>query len=185
MTSLRKFYLKRCRLKVSLIAAMSEDRVIGIDNQLPWKLPADLAWFKKNTLHKPIVMGRKTWESLPFRPLPGRDNIIISRDKGYQARNKKNAVVEQAIICSSIDEAIAYASQQKHEELMFIGGATLYEQVLEKADKVYLTLVRGEFKGDAWFPQIDFTQWQEIYSQDNIPDENNPHYYRFSIYERK
>ena len=77
-------------MKISLIAAMAEDRVIGVDNKLPWKLPADLAWFKKNTLNKPIVMGRKTWESLPFRPLPGRDNIIITRDNSYQARNKKN-----------------------------------------------------------------------------------------------
>ncbi len=171
-------------MKISLIAAMAEDHVIGIDNKLPWKLPADLAWFKKNTLNKPIVMGRKTWESLPFRPLPGRDNIIITRDKFYQANNKKNELVEDAIICCSVDEAIDYARQKGHKELMFIGGATLYEQVLEKTDCLYLTWVKGEFDGDAWFPEIDFSNWQEDYFQDNVPDENNLHHYRFSIYSR-
>ena len=171
-------------MKISIIAAMAEDRVIGIDNKLPWKLPADLAWFKKNTLNKPIVMGRKTWESLPFRPLPGRDNIIISRDKKYQAINNKNEPVAGAIICGSVDEAIDYASSRGNKELMFIGGATLYEQTLEKADCLYLTQVKGKFKGDAWFPEIDFSNWQETYFQDNTPDENNSHHYRFSIYSR-
>lgn len=172
-------------MKISLIAAMAEDRIIGIDNKLPWKLPADLAWFKKNTLNKPIVMGRKTWESLPFRPLPGRDNIIITRDKTYQAVNKKDELISSAIICSSIDEAVDYAISQGHEELMFIGGATLYEQVLERVDCLYLTQVKGQFEGDVWFPEIDFSQWSESYSQDNVPDESNPHHYRFSIYDRK
>lgn len=171
-------------MKISLIAAMAEDRVIGIDNKLPWKLPADLAWFKKNTLNKPIVMGRKTWESLPFRPLPGRDNIIITRDKNYQANNTKNEVVSSVIVCSSIDDAIDYAKKQKNEELMFIGGATLYEQVLEKVDCLYLTQVKGKFEGDAWFPEIDFSDWREDYFEDNDPDESNPHHYRFSIYYR-
>ncbi len=172
-------------MKISLIAAMADDRVIGLNNKLPWKLPADLAWFKKNTLNKPIVMGRKTWESLPFRPLPGRDNIIITRDKNYQAVNKNHQLISDAIICSSIDEAIAYAQNKGHEELMFIGGATLYEQVLEKVDRLYLTLVKGQFAGDAWFPEIDFSNWREHYSQENVPDEDNLHHYRFSIYERR
>lgn len=163
---------------------MAEDRVIGINNKLPWKLPADLAWFKKNTLNKPIVMGRKTWESLPFRPLPGRDNIIITRDKSYQAMNKKEDWISSAIICSSIDESIDYAKAQGHEELMFIGGATLYEQVLDKVDCLYLTLVKGQFEGDAWFPEINFSKWSENYFEDNEPDENNRHHYRFSIYNR-
>ncbi len=172
-------------MKISLIAAMADDRVIGLNNKLPWKLPADLAWFKKNTLNKPIVMGRKTWESLPFRPLPGRDNIIITRDKNYQAVNKNHQLISDAIICCSIDEAIAYAQNKGHEELMFIGGATLYEQVLEKVDRLYLTLVKGQFAGDAWFPEIDYSNWREHYSQENVPDEDNLHHYRFSIYERR
>ncbi len=169
-------------MKISLIAAMAEDRVIGIDNKLPWKLPADLAWFKKNTLNKPIVMGRKTWESLPFKPLPGRDNIIITRDKTYQAKNRKNELITDAIICASVDEAINYANKKGHEELMFIGGAMLYTQVLERADCLYLTLVKGRFAGDAWFPEINFSHWQERFSEDHEPDNDNPHHYRFSIY---
>ena len=164
---------------------MAENRVIGINNQLPWKLPADLAWFKKNTLNKPIVMGRKTWESLPFRPLPGRDIILITRDNSYQAWNNRNARVDRAIVRSSVDEAIQYAIDRQFDELMFIGGATLYEQVLEQVDCLYLTLVKGQFEGDAWFPEIDWSQWQETYCQDNEPDEQNRHHYRFSIYQRQ
>lgn len=166
-------------MKISLIAAMAENRVIGINNKLPWKLPADLAWFKKNTLKKPIVMGRKTWESLPFKPLPDRENIIISRDKHYQAKN--NEVIHSVTLCTSINNAIDYAHKQKYQELMFIGGAMLYEQVLERTDRLYLTQVQGVFAGDAWFPEIDFSQWQESYSEEHQPDKNNPHYYRFSI----
>ncbi|MCU7835556.1 MAG: type 3 dihydrofolate reductase [gamma proteobacterium symbiont of Taylorina sp.] len=171
-------------MKISLIAAMAENHVIGCNNKLPWHLPADLGWFKKNTLNKPIVMGRKTWESLPFRPLPGRVNIIVSRDKLYQPLNQKNEVVSEAIIVTSVDEAIEKANQEGLSELMFIGGAMLYKQVLDKADYLYLTLVKGNFEGDAWFPELDFTQWQENFHQDNEPDDNNHHHYSFIIYQR-
>ncbi len=171
-------------MKISLIAALSEDRVIGLNNQLPWTLPADLAWFKKNTLNKPIVMGRKTWESLPFKPLPKRLNIVISRDHNYQAKNTKGKVVESAIVCTSIDEAIDYAQQQKHEELMCIGGAMLYSQILKQADCLYLTWVQGTFAGDAWFPDVDLNQWHETFSQNYQADSDNKHDYRFTIYHR-
>ena len=163
---------------------MAENRVIGINNQLPWRLPADLGWFKKNTLNKPIVMGRKTWESLPFRPLPGRLNIIISRDENYQALNTRSEVVLDTLVVASVDEAIKKARQKNLAELMFIGGATLYQQVLDKVDNLYLTMVKGTFEGDAWFPKVDFSQWQEVFHQDNEPDENNPHHYSFKIYQR-
>jgi dihydrofolate reductase len=164
---------------------MSEERVIGIDNQLPWHLPADLGWFKQNTLNKPVVMGRKTWESLPFRPLPGRANVIVTRDKSYQPLNKKGEPVSDAILVGSVDEAIEVAKKKQFSELMFIGGAMLYEQVLEQVDCLYLTWVQGEFKGDAWFPEIDFSQWQETFRQDNEPDEKNSHHYSFCIYQRR
>ena len=164
---------------------MAENRVIGINNQLPWRLPADLGWFKQNTMNKPIVMGRKTWESLPFRPLPGRVNIIVSRDKNYQPLNKKNELVSDVIVVVSVDDAIQKAQQKNLSELMFIGGAMLYEQVLDKVDSLYLTLVKGNFDGDAWFPEIDFSQWQESFHQDNQPDEKNPHHYSFIIYQRR
>lgn len=177
--------IRKVLLKISLIAAMSEDRVIGINNQLPWHLPADLGWFKKNTLNKPVVMGRKTWESLPFRPLPKRPNVIVTRDKDYQAVNSKGEPVADAILVGSVDEAIALAKEKNFSELMFIGGAMLYKQVLNRVDNLYLTLVKGEFEGDAWFPEIDFSQWQETFHQDNEPDEKNSHHYSFCIYQRK
>lgn len=163
---------------------MAENRVIGINNQLPWHLPADLGWFKKNTLNKAIVMGRKTWESLPFRPLPGRTNIIVTRDVHYQVLNSKEQPVSDVVLVGSVDEAIALAEQRDFSELMFIGGAMLYEQVLAKVDCLYLTLVSGDFKGDAWFPKIDYSQWRETFRQNNEPDENNRHHYSFRIYER-
>ena len=171
-------------MKISLIAAMAEDRVIGLNNRLPWKLPADLAWFKKKTLNKPVVMGRKTWESLPFKPLPDRENIIITRNTDYQAMNNKNKLVPSAIICYSIDEAIDYANKQNYQELMFIGGAMLYEQVLKYADCLYLTQVKGTFDGDAWFPEIDFSHWQQSYNEIHKPNKENPHYYQVKIYQR-
>ncbi len=163
---------------------MAENRVIGINNKLPWHLPADLAWFKQNTLNKPIVMGRKTWESLPFRPLPGRVNIIVSRNEDYQPLNTKNKIVEEALVVDSVNSAIKKAESENLSELVFIGGAMLYEQVLNKVDTLYLTLVKEDFDGDAWFPEIDFTQWQESFHQDNEPDEKNPHHYSFKIYQR-
>jgi len=163
---------------------MAENRVIGINNKLPWHLPADLAWFKQNTLNKPIVMGRKTWESLPFRPLPGRVNIIVSRNENYRPLNTKNKIVEEALVVDSVNSAIKKAESENLSELVFIGGAMLYEQVLNKVDTLYLTLVKEDFDGDAWFPEIDFTQWQESFHQDNEPDEKNPHHYSFKIYQR-
>ena len=171
-------------MKISLITAMAENRVIGINNKLPWHLPADLAWFKQNTLHKPIVMGRKTWESLPFRPLPGRVNIIVSRNADYQPLNTKNKIAAEALVVDSVASAIKKAESENCSELVFIGGAMLYEQVLNKVDTLYLTLVKEDFEGDAWFPEIDFTQWQETFHQDNEPDEKNPHHYSFKIYQR-
>jgi len=161
---------------------MAENRVIGDNNRLPWKLPADLAWFKKNTLNKPIVMGRKTWESLPFKPLPGRDNIIISRDLNFQPKNNHGKEISSAIVCSSVAHAIEYADKKAYEELMFIGGAMLYSQVLEIADCLYLTLIKGNIKGDAWFPEIDYSLWKQYFSEQHSPDEDNPHYYSFNIY---
>jgi dihydrofolate reductase len=163
---------------------MSENRVIGIDNQLPWRLPADLGWFKKNTLNKPVVMGRKTWESLPFRPLPQRLNFIITRDKNYQPVNAKGNEIIEVRLVNSVAEAITAAKNDGYQELMFIGGAMLYEEILPRADRLYLTLVKDEFEGDAWFPQIDLSQWRESYHQENKADEQNQHQYCFSIYDR-
>ena len=160
---------------VSLIWAMTDARVIGIENSLPWKLPADMKWFRQNTLGKPIVMGRKTFESFGAKPLPQRLNIIVSKDNTYQAQD--------AVVADSIDAALHAAGNV--EEVMIIGGASLYEQTLPQASRLYMTIVHAEVQGDAWFPEFDMTQWQEIQREEHTADEKNPHACSFVILERK
>lgn len=159
---------------ISLIAAMANNRVIGIDNQLPWKLPADMKWFRLHTLGKPVVMGRKTFESFGGRTLPDRLNIVITRDKTYRAND--------AVVVHSIDEAIAAAGNV--EEIMVIGGASFYQQMLPMAERMYLTFVEMEPAGDAWFPEYDENQWREIVREEHESDEKNLCAYRFVVLER-
>ena len=158
---------------ISLISAMGRDRVIGINNTLPWRLQADLKHFKQITMGKPVLMGRKTYESIG-KPLPGRTNIIISRDGDYR--------VPGCIVAHSIDAALASAAG--HEEIMVIGGAALYEQMLPRADRLYLTLIDEDFKGDAWFPEINPAQWQEMERVNHAPDAANPYHYSFLMLQR-
>jgi len=158
---------------IALISAMSRNRVIGINNALPWRLPADLKHFKQITLGKPVLMGRKTYESIG-KPLPGRTNIIIGRDSDYQ--------VPGCIVAHSIDAALAAAAG--NDEVMVIGGAALYEQMLPRADRLYLTLIDEDFKGDAWFPEINRAQWQEQERVDHAPDAANPYHYSFLMLQR-
>ena len=162
-------------MKISMIAAMADDRVIGINNSLPWKLPNDMKWFRQQTMGKPIVMGRKTFESFGAKPLPGRSNIIITRDKNYQAAD--------CIVVHSIDEAIDAAGDVA--EIMIIGGASFYEQMLPRADRLYLTFVHTKVNGDAWFPDWDKNDWQEVERIDHEADEKNPHAHSFVILDRK
>ena len=129
-------------MKISIIVAMADKRVIGHDNRLPWHLPADLKHFKATTMGKPIIMGRKTWESIG-RPLPGRTNIVVTRDPRYTA--------DGCVVVHSIDAALQACSG--NEEVMVIGGAEFYRQVLPEASTLYLTLVHDEFEGDALFPE--------------------------------
>ena len=161
---------------ISLIAAMTPQRVIGIKNSLPWKLPADMKWFRQHTLGKPVVMGRKTYESFGARPLPERHNIVVTRDKNYDAG--------AATVAFSIDDAIEKAIKHKPdvEEIMIIGGANFYEQTLPIADRLYLTEVQTSLNGDAWFPEFDKTQWQlnESHSQD--ADEKNTYAMTFNVF---
>lgn len=142
-------------LPLCLIAALAQNRVIGRDNQLPWHLPADLKYFKARTLGKPIIMGRKTWDSLG-RPLPGRLNLVVSRQPDLS--------LEGAEVFASLEAAIVRADEwaraQGVDELMLIGGAQLYEQGLELADRLYLTRVALSPEGDAWFPAFDEAAWQ-------------------------
>jgi dihydrofolate reductase len=160
-------------MKISLIAAMAQNRVIGRDNQLPWRLSADLQHFKALTLGKPIIMGRKTWESLG-RPLPGRTNIVITRDIGYQA--------EGCVVVHSVEQALEVAAGS--DEVMVIGGANLYRQLLDRADRLYLTLVKADIEGDAWFPEFDPTQWRETERESHSRDNKNEFDYEFVLLER-
>ncbi|WP_263144487.1 dihydrofolate reductase [Pseudomonas sp. RIT-PI-AD] len=138
-----------------LIAAFADNRVIGRDNRMPWHLPADLKHFKALTLGKPIVMGRKTWDSLG-RPLPGRLNLVVSRQADLR--------LEGAEVFASLDAALAradaWADAEGAEELMLIGGAQLYGQALARAERLYLTRIALSPEGDAYFPRVDETEWR-------------------------
>lgn len=160
---------------VSLIAAMARNRVIGRDNKLPWHLPADLARFKSLTMGKPMIMGRKTWESLPGL-LPGRPHIVVSRDPGY--------IAEGAQVAHSLTQAIQLAGELG-DEVMIIGGANLYGQALELADQLYLTLVDAEVEGDAFFPAFDPSVWRQVSCEEHAPDERNRFGYSFRCYRHR
>jgi dihydrofolate reductase len=159
---------------ISLIAALDRNRLIGAGNRLPWHLPADLAHFKRLTLGRPVLMGRRTWESLG-RPLPGRRNIVLTRDAGFQAPG--------CVAVHDIESALAAAGRV--DEVFVIGGAAFYAQMLPRARRMYLTLVEAEFSGDAWFPAFDPEDWRETASEAHAADERNPHPFRFVTLERR
>ena len=147
-------------MKISLIVAMAANRAIGLDNKMPWHLSADLKKFKAITMGSPIVMGRKTYESIG-RPLPGRSNIIISRNLDYQQAG--------CLVFNDIKAAIE-ASSKDAEEIFIIGGAELYKATLPHADNLYLTVINQDFDGDTFFPEIDFKAWTEA-SREDISDD--------------
>lgn len=144
-------------MKLAIIVAAARNGVIGLNNQLPWHLPQDLKYFKAVTFGKPVIMGRKTYESIG-RPLPGRANIVITRDKQWSA-------AEGVVVVHSVDEALNEARRVLNEsssgldEAMIIGGAEIYRDTLSIADRVYLTRVLRDFEGDAWFPSLEENEW--------------------------
>lgn len=158
---------------ISLIAALDKNRLIGADNGMPWHLPADFKHFKEITMGKPVVMGRKTFESIG-RPLPGRQNIVISRN-GFSAEGVTSA--------DSIDAALQLVSDV--EEVMIIGGANIYLQMIDKADRLYLTHVDAECEGDAWFPEIKNNDWNITNELFVKMDEKNNYDFNIISYERK
>jgi len=158
---------------VSMIAALANNRVIGLDNKMPWHLPAELQLFKRATLGKPIVMGRNTFESIG-RPLPGRLNIVLSRQTGYQP--------EGVTVVATLEDAVIAAGDV--EELMIIGGATIYQQCLAAADRLYLTHIELTTAGDTWFPDYEQYNWHEIVHEHYSADDKNPYDYHFSLLER-
>jgi len=158
---------------VSLIWAMDRNRLIGKDNALPWKLPADMQWFRKQTMGKPVLMGRKTFDSIG-KPLPGRKNIILSRQAGLS--------IEGCHVVVSLSEAKSIAADT--DEIMVIGGSEIYALLLPEADRLYCTEIEATFDGDTWFPAFGEDEWKQTFVETHEPDESNAYPYRFLIYER-
>lgn len=166
-------------MRLALIWAMSRNRVIGRNNALPWYLPEDLKYFKQVTMGKPIIMGRKTYESIG-RPLPGRTNIVISRQPDLH--------IEGVKVLDSLDAAIRHAENicliNGVDEAVVMGGAEIYALALPKADRLYMTQVHAEVHGDAYFPEIDLNDWQELGRDDFSASGANPYDYSFVVLER-
>ena len=160
--------------ELSIIVAMDENRLIGSNNRLPWHLPADLAFFKRMTMGKPVVMGRKTFESIG-RPLPGRRNIVVTRNPEYAA--------EGIEIVHDIDAAAALCDAS--DEIMIIGGANLYAQTLPRVTRLYITRIHHAFDGDTWFPKLDEKAWRTENREDFDPDHSNPYPYSFIQFVRE
>lgn len=160
-------------MNLSLIVATTLNHVIGKDNQMPWHLPVDLAWFKQNTLAKPVIMGRKTFESIG-RPLPKRVNIVLSR----QPYEKEGIIWK-----NSLESAVDFLPE--NSEIMLLGGGELFKQYLPQANKLYLTEIQTELEGDTFFPVLDWEEWHIDFEQYVVADENNPYDCRFLVLTRK
>ncbi len=159
---------------IQLVVAYADNRVIGRDNALPWRLPADLAHFKRTTLGNPIVMGRNTWESLG-RPLPGRLNVVVSRNPSYEAPG--------ATVCATLDAALAACAATGAEKTSIIGGEQIFRQALDLADRVIATEVHADIDGDTWFPPLNPGLWTEL---ERLPQpEENGLAFDFVEYARK
>ncbi len=161
-------------MKISIIVAIAKNKVIGLGENLPWDIPSDMAWFKKNTMGKPVIMGQKTFESIG-KPLAGRKNIILTFDKNYFPKGCE--------VAYSIDHALEKA--KKAEEVMIAGGASIYKQFLPLADYLYLTIIDHDFEGDVYFPDFDYNEWEEIERIENKVSENNPYKHTFLKLKRK
>lgn len=156
-----------------MIVAMGDNGAIGKDNALLWHLPDDFKRFKSITMGKPILMGRKTYESIG-KPLPGRENIVVTRDKAFFAKG--------LTIVNSIDAALLAA--EKYDEVMVIGGASFYEQMLPMADRLYITKVHHQFDADAFFPEIDIESWQVVAQVEHGVDDKHAFSFSFIIYQK-
>ena len=162
-------------MKISMIVAMAENRVIGLDNKMPWHLPGDLKFFKRVTLGKPVIMGRKTYQSIG-RPLPGRMNIVLTRDNDLH--------IEGVTCVKTVEQALALVADV--EEVMVIGGATIYQQFLSKATRLYLTFIDLNVDGDTLFPDYQaMADWNEIDREAHTADDKNAYNYQFVTLERE
>jgi dihydrofolate reductase len=168
-------------IPLALVVARARNGVIGRDGVLPWRLRSDLAWFKANTIGKPMVMGRKTWDSLPVKPLPGRLNIVLTRDGSFEARG--------ALAFEDFSEALQTAREHAEDdgaaEVCVIGGTALFAMALPKARRLYLTEVETAPEGDAHFPPFDESGWTEVFAQTHPAGEKDDHAFTFRILERR
>ncbi|WP_050615318.1 dihydrofolate reductase [Bacillus testis] len=159
---------------VSMIVAMDEDRVIGKDNKMPWRIPRELQYVKKVTMGHPIVMGRKNYESIG-RPLPGRRNLILTRDPDFKA--------DGCEVLHSKDDV--YKACQGEDEVFIFGGEQIYKLFLNDCERLYITRIHHSFGGDTFFPEVDLEDWEETYREKGIRDEKNDYDYVYHVYEKK
>ena len=168
-------------MKLTAIVAAAENGVIGKDGQLPWRLPTDLKRFKVRTMGRPVIMGRKTWESLPKKPLVGRTNIVLSRDGSFEAKG--------GLVCDNFADAVSIAREQAAEdgasEVCVIGGASLFELALSRARRIYLTDVDADIEGDVVLSPIDESRWTEVRSQSFPAGEGDEHPFKIRVLERR
>jgi dihydrofolate reductase len=160
---------------ISFIWAMDENRVIGKNNQLPWRLPEDLKFFKRVTMGHPVAMGRKTHESIG-RTLPGRENIVITKNRDF--------ICEGCTVIYSIEEFITYC-REKNEEVFVIGGAEIFRELLPIVDRLYVTMIYEKFDGDTYFPEFSLKDFELVLQEPGIRDAKNPYEYEFFIYQRR
>lgn len=164
------------RPAISFVVAMDRNRLIGAGGGLPWRLPDELRRFKEITMGHAVLMGRKTYEGIPrkFRPLPGRTNIVLTRQEAYDAPG--------CIVVHSIEEALAAVDPD--QELMVIGGAALFAELMPVVDRIYLTQIDGEYEGDVYFPVIDFSQWRAVAREDHPQDDRHDNAFSFLMLDR-
>ncbi len=161
---------------ISLIAAVGKNGIIGDHGKIPWHLPADFKRFKEITMGHPVIMGRKTYESIG-KPLPGRTNIIVTRQKKY--------VVPECTIAGTLKEAFDAARTSGAEEVFVMGGAEIYREAMPFAEKLYLTKVGGDFEGDVFFPEVNSIEWKEVSAEKGAIDGKNKYPHVFYVFERK
>lgn len=161
---------------IAYVVAIDDNGLIGRDNDLPWRLPDDLRWFRDRTMGKPCIMGRRTYDSLPdrFRPLPGRLNIVITRNAAYEAPG--------AVVVHTFDEALRAAGDA--EEIIIVGGAVLFRAFMPLVDRLYLTRVHGSAEGDVYFPDYDPGQWRELFRQEHPADDRHDYAFTWLILDR-
>ena len=162
-------------MRISSIVAVAENRVIGKDNDLPWRLPGDMKFFKKTTMNHHIIMGRKNYQSIGF-PLPKRTNIILSRNPFF--------IVSNCLVAGNIEEALSIAYDNGEEEAFIIGGALIYEQTMDIIDRLYYTEVHTKPEGNVLFPEIDWSKWSLTSEEKFFADEKNPFDYTIKIFDR-